>query len=66
VADHQRRRDAGAEATRVTLLSIHILAGGLALVFGYVALFAAKGRTLIAKTGCSSSTRSSRCHSVAR
>jgi hypothetical protein len=35
----------------VTLLPIHILAGGLALVFGYVALSAAKGATLHRKSG---------------
>jgi Predicted membrane protein (DUF2306) len=35
----------------VTLLPIHILAGGLALVFGYVALYAAKGATLHRKSG---------------
>ena len=35
----------------MTLLPIHILAGVLALVFGYVALFAAKGATLHRKSG---------------
>ena len=34
----------------MTLL-VHILAGGLALVFGYVALYAAKGATLHRKSG---------------
>jgi uncharacterized membrane protein len=31
--------------------AVHILAGGLALVFGYVALYAAKGATLHRKSG---------------
>jgi uncharacterized membrane protein len=35
----------------VTLLAIHILAGVLALVFGYVALFATKGAALHRKSG---------------
>jgi uncharacterized membrane protein len=34
-----------------TILPVHILAGGLALVFGYVALFATKGATLHRKSG---------------
>jgi len=34
----------------MTLL-VHILAGGLGLVFGYVALYAAKGATLHRKAG---------------
>jgi uncharacterized membrane protein len=34
-----------------TILPVHILAGALALVFGYVALFAAKGATLHRKSG---------------
>jgi uncharacterized membrane protein len=33
------------------ILPLHILAGGLALVFGYVALFAAKGGTLHRRSG---------------
>ena len=33
------------------ILPVHILAGGLALVFGYVALYAAKGATLHRKSG---------------
>src|SRR2546430_8320890 len=33
-------------SVRMTVLAVHITAGGLALVFGYVALFAAKGETL--------------------
>jgi uncharacterized membrane protein len=58
VADHQRRRDAGGEEIGVKnvgivpmILPFHILAGVLALVFGYVALFAAKGATLHRKSG---------------
>ena len=35
----------------MTLLPVHILAGGLALVFGYVALYATKGATLHRKSG---------------
>jgi uncharacterized membrane protein len=35
----------------VTILPLHIAAGVLALVFGYVALFAAKGGTLHRKSG---------------
>jgi uncharacterized membrane protein len=35
----------------MTLLPVHIVAGVLALVFGYVALFAAKGGTLHRKSG---------------
>jgi uncharacterized membrane protein len=35
----------------VTLLPVHILAGALALVFGYVALYAAKGATLHRRSG---------------
>jgi uncharacterized membrane protein len=35
----------------VTILPLHILAGVLALVFGYVALYAAKGGTLHRKSG---------------
>jgi uncharacterized membrane protein len=35
----------------VTLLPVHILAGGLGLVSGYVALSAAKGGTLHRKSG---------------
>lgn len=35
----------------MTLLPIHIIAGGLALVFGYVALYAAKGAALHRKSG---------------
>ena len=33
------------------LLPLHILSGGLALLFGYVALYAAKGATLHRKSG---------------
>jgi uncharacterized membrane protein len=33
------------------ILPAHILAGGLALIFGYVALYAAKGATLHRKSG---------------
>jgi uncharacterized membrane protein len=33
------------------LLPIHILAGGIGLIAGYVALFSAKGATLHRKTG---------------
>ena len=33
------------------ILPVHILAGGLALVFGYVALFATKGATVHRKSG---------------
>ena len=33
------------------ILPVHILAGGLALMFGYVALYAAKGATLHRKSG---------------
>jgi uncharacterized membrane protein len=33
------------------MLFVHIVAGGLALLFGYVALFAAKGQTLHRKSG---------------
>jgi hypothetical protein len=33
------------------ILPVHILAGGLALLFGYTALFAAKGATVHRKTG---------------
>jgi uncharacterized membrane protein len=33
------------------VLPVHILAGALALVFGYVALYAAKGATLHRKSG---------------
>ena len=32
-------------------LAIHILAGGLALVFGYVALYSRKGGTLHRRSG---------------
>jgi uncharacterized membrane protein len=35
----------------VTLLPVHILAGALALLFGYVALYATKGATLHRKSG---------------
>lgn len=35
----------------MTVLPIHILAGVLALGFGYVALYAAKGATLHRKSG---------------
>ena len=35
----------------MTILPIHIAAGVLALVFGYVALFAPKGATLHRKSG---------------
>ena len=51
VAHRQRCRRAGAEASGVMLLPLHILAGGLALLFGYVALYAAKGATLHRKSG---------------
>jgi uncharacterized membrane protein len=51
MADYQRRRHAGREAVNVTLLPLHIVAGVLALVFGYVALFSAKGATLHRKSG---------------
>jgi len=34
-----------------TILPVHILAGGLALIFGYVALYATKGATLHRKSG---------------
>ena len=33
------------------LLPVHVLAGGLGLVFGFVALYAAKGATLHRKSG---------------
>lgn len=35
----------------MTLLPVHILAGALALVFGYLALYATKGATLHRKSG---------------
>jgi uncharacterized membrane protein len=40
-----------AQAILSMILPVHILAGVLALVFGYVALFAAKGATLHRKSG---------------
>jgi uncharacterized membrane protein len=51
MADHQGHPHASAEAIGVTVLPLHILAGGIGLVAGYVALSAAKGGTLHRKSG---------------
>lgn len=36
---------------RMTVLAVHIIAGGLGLIFGFVALFVAKGATVHRKSG---------------
>ena len=43
----------------MTLLPVHILGGALALVFGYVALYATKGATLHRKSGTALKARAS-------
>jgi hypothetical protein len=49
------------------IVPAHVVAGGLALVFGYIALYAAKGAPrCTARAGSCSSTRCSRCRSRAR
>jgi hypothetical protein len=51
VADNQGRRHACAEASGVTSLPIHILAGGIGRISGCVPLSAAKGATQHRKSG---------------
>jgi uncharacterized membrane protein len=51
MADHQRRRSAGAETTGMTLLPVHIVAGLIAIVAGYISVFAVKGLKLHRKSG---------------
>jgi uncharacterized membrane protein len=51
VAAHQRRCAAGANAVDVTLLPVHIIAGSIAIVAGFVSVFALKGAKLHRKSG---------------
>jgi hypothetical protein len=54
------------EGIVAAILPLHILAGGLALVFGYAALAAKKGPRCTARAGCCSSARWSPWRSQAR
>ncbi len=45
VAHRQRRRHASAEAIGVTLIPLHVIGGTIAILSGFVALYALKGAT---------------------